>query len=225
MNNNSEITGTTSDMAARIMSVLPTNWFSDTSPNLYALVTGLGSLWSWLYGLLQSVRLQSRIATASGIFLDIAAQDYCGGALSRRVSESDGLFSARIRANVLAPRVTRQALIAALVQLTGRHPNIFEPRNPSDSGGYSTNTLGYNLTGGYGSMLLPYQVFVTAYRPNLTTVSNSGGYNLGPGGYNNPPMFYVEINQDSGTLSDAEIYNTIAAMLPVNAIAWTRLSD
>jgi hypothetical protein len=221
--NNNESVGTTADMVVRIKSVLPTNWFCDTSPNLDALLAGLGSIWSGLYSLLRSVRLQARIATASGVFLDIAAQDYCGDKLSRRAGEADYPFSLRIRANLLAPHATREALVEVLLQLTGRHPKIFEPTNSSDTGGYNTSTLGYNTTGGYGSMMLPYQVFVTAYRPNSTPVSNAGGYNMGPGGYNNAPMFYIESIDTTGVLNDVEIYAAITETLPVNAVAWTHL--
>ena len=219
------ITGTTADMLARIKSALPANWFSDASPNLDIVLTGLASAWSLLYGLVQSVRLQARIITASGIFLDIAAQDYFGSKLARRAGEADTAFSARIRANLLAPRATRSALAAAVLRLTGREARIFEPTDPRDTGGYDTNTLGYNVAGGYGSMALPYQFFVTVYRPDATPISNAGGYNTGPGGYNTAPLFYIDNSENTGALNDAEIYATIADVLPVNAIAWTKLSN
>ena len=218
-------TGTTGDMLARIKLALPANWFSDSSPNLDTILTGLASAWSLLYGLVQSVRLQARLATATGIFLDLAAQDYFGAKLARRAGEADIAFSTRIRANLLAPRATRSALAAAMLNLTGREAQIFEPTNPSDTGGYGTNTLSYNMAGGYGSLALPYQFFLTVYRPDATPISNAGGYNAGPGGYNTAPLFYIDNSENSGALDDAEIYATVADVLPVNAIAWTKLSN
>jgi hypothetical protein len=211
-------------MLARLKLVLPVRWFGDVTPVLDAVLTGLASAWSNLYGLLANVRWQARIATASGVFLDIAASDYFGTGLVRGLGEPDAAYSARIRANLLAPRATRASVVNALVNLTGREPIVFEPLNASDTGGYNLN-LGYNVCGGYGSENLPFQFFVTAYRPNATPVSKAGGYNLGPGGYNSAPMFYADLTQFAGVVSDAEIYAAAAGVLPTSTIAWTRISN
>jgi len=216
--------GDTNDMLARLKLVLPARWFGDTTPILDALLTGLASAWSGLYALVSYVQAQSRIATASGIFLDIASQDYLGGSLPRRVGEADTAYGARLRSNLLQPRATRASLVQAVTNLTGRAPAVFEPMNATDTGGYNVN-LGYNTAGGYGSMNLPYQFFVHAYRPNNTPISNAGGYNDGPGGYNHAPMFYADTTEFAGTVSDAEIYATVAAVLPTSSIAWTQISN
>lgn len=212
-------------MLARLKSVLPARWFGDTTPVLDIVLSGLASLWAVLYGLIGFARTQTRIATASGPFLDIAAQDYLGNGFARRPGETDAAFSARIRANLLAPRATRAALVAALTAETGRAPVIFEPFNTGDTGGYNSNTLGYNTIGGYGSLMMPYQFFVTAYRQVVVSAGNDGGYNLGPGGYGTAPMAWSDLADDPGLITDAEIYAAIVAVLPVNAVAWTRLSD
>jgi hypothetical protein len=94
-----------------------------------------------------------------------------------------------------------------------------------DTGGYNSNTLGYGATGGYGCANLPFQFFVTAYRPNATPISNAGGYNEGPGGYNTGPMFYADTEQAPGAIDDADIYAAAAAVLPVASIAWTKISN
>lgn len=212
-------------VSARLRALLPTGWFSDNTPVLDALTLGMGALWVGLIGVIDTVRAQTRMATASGVFLDLAALDYCGTAISRRAGESDAAFSARLRATVLAPRATRAALVAAIERVTGRAPKIFEPFNPTDCGGYSTNTLGYGVRGGYGSLALPYQLFVTAYRPDAVPASHAGGYNQGPGGYNVGPMAWVASGDNPGLLTDSQIYAAIVSALPVNAVAWTRLED
>lgn len=218
------MTGDAEDMVSRLKLVLPSRWFGDTTPVLDALLGGLAAAWSGLYAVLQFVRAQSRIATASGIFLDMAAGDYTGGALPRRVGEADTAYSIRIRNNLLAPRATRSGLTQALVNLTGRAPVIFEPMNAADTHGYNVN-LGYNAAGGYGSANLPFQFFVTAYRPDTGPVSNAGGYGVGPGGYGTAPMFYADMSEFGGSVSDAEIYASIAAVLPAAGIAWTQISS
>jgi hypothetical protein len=217
--------GDIDDMLGRLKSVLPARWFGDTTPVLDGLLTGLAAAWNGLYGLLQNVGAQARIATASGIFLDMASSDYFGAALPRAVGESDAAFSLRIRANLLAPRATRVALVTALTTLTGRNPVIFEPLNASDTGGYCTGTLGYGVAGGYGCTSLPFQFFVTGYRPNATPVSNAGGYGVGPGGYNTAPMFYSSLENASGAVTDADIYAVAAAVVPTASIAWMNLSN
>ncbi len=221
----SAMVGDVSDILLRLRQVLPVRWFADTAPNLDALLTGFASAWSGLYTLLQNVKAQGRIATAGGVFLDIAALDYFGTNLPRRAGEADSAYSQRIQVNLVVPRATRAGVTQALAGLTGRAPRIFEPRNASDTGGYGAYSLGYNAAGGYGSMNLPYQFMVTAYRPNATLVSNSGGYNAGPGGYNRGPLFYADVAELTGTVSDAEIYAAVAGALPTNSIAWTNISN
>jgi hypothetical protein len=216
--------GDTSDMLTRLKLVLPGRWFGDVTPVLDGLLSGLASAWSGLYSLLATVKAQTRIATAGGVFLDIAAGDYFGPALPRRAGEADSAYSARIRANLLTPRATRAGLIAAVTNLTGRAPEVFEPLNPADTGGYNM-FLGYNTLGGYGTETLPFQFFVTAYRPNATPVSNAGGYNFGPGGYNTAPMFYADATEFPGAVADADIYAAIAAVLPTATTAWTCISN
>jgi hypothetical protein len=219
------MTGDTPDILSRLKSVLPARWFGDTTPNLDAVFTGLAAAWSGLYGLLTTVQTMTRIATATGIFLDIASTDYFSNFLPRRAGEADSAFSARIRANLIAPRATRAGLSEALQNLTGRTPVIFEPLNASDTGGYNSYTLGYGAAGGYGCDNLPFQFFVTAYRPNATPISNAGGYNEGPGGYNTAPMFYADTDQAPGAIDDADIYAAAAAVLPVATIAWMNISN
>jgi hypothetical protein len=218
------MTGDTQDFLGRLKLVLPARWFGDTTPILDALLTGLASAWSGLYQLLTFLKTQTRIATATGIFLDIASVDYLGGKLPRRAGEADAAYSARIRANLLTPRATRASVTQTLTTLTGRAPAIFEPLNATDTGGYNVS-LGYNTTGGYGSVNLPYQFLLTAFRPNSTPISNAGGYNDGPGGYNTGLMFYTDATQFAGTVSDTEIYAAVAAVLPTSTIAWTQISN
>ncbi|MCU4159392.1 hypothetical protein AiwAL_04645 [Acidiphilium sp. AL] len=219
------MTGDAADMRARLKAVLPARWFGDATPVLDLLLGGLAALWATLYSLIGLVRAQARIATASGPFLDIAALDYFGTALARRAGETDEAFSTRIRANLLMPRATRAALIGALAELTGRTPVVFEPFNATDTGGYGTNMLGYNTVGGYGSLMLPYQCFVTAYRPVVAVSGNDGGYNLGPGGYNAAPLAWSDLSDDPGLMTDSDICAAIVSVLPVNAVAWVRISN
>ncbi|MGE4482003.1 hypothetical protein [Acidocella sp.] len=216
--------GDVADMVSRIRQMLPGRWFADQAPVLNAVLNGLGQGWAGIYTFLQQVRAQTRIATATGIFLDIAALDYFGNALPRRAGEGDSAFSARLKANLLAPRATRAGLVDALISLTGQVPTIFEPMNTADTGGYNVN-VAYNNVGGYGCLSMPYQFLVTVKRPTDLPANNTGGYGVGPGGYDDAPMFYASAAELAGNISDSEIYATIAEVIPTASIAWTKITN
>ncbi len=128
------MTGDTNDLLARLKVTLPAKWFADSTPILDGLLTGLASAWSWLYALLVFTRNQTRLATATGTFLDAISADCLGPALPRRTAEPDATYRLRIARELLRERNTRTALVAALTDLTGRPPIVFEPTRPADTG-------------------------------------------------------------------------------------------
>lgn len=211
-------------LLARMKAVLPARWFADSAPMLDAVLTGIASAWVDVFALLDGVGTQARVASANGVFLDIAAQDYFGQGLSRRTAEVDAAYSARIQQNLVRARATRASVVQVLQDLTGRTPVVFEPRNPSDTGGYNLS-MGYGQAGAYGSMMLPYQFMVRAYRPDSLPVSHASGYQQGPGGYNAAPTFYANISDFQGHVSDDEIYASVASVVPAASIAWTNISN
>lgn len=74
-----------------------------------------------------------RLATMSGAFLDMAADDYFGeSSLVRQASETDAVYRKRISASLFAERNTRQAVTNAIVAATGVQPVIIETLNASD---------------------------------------------------------------------------------------------
>jgi hypothetical protein len=224
--------GDSDDMAARMQAVLPARWFGDASPLLQAVLLGLGTCWSAIFGLIQTVQAQARIATASGGFLDLISADFFGAALPRRNAEVDSAFRTRISQELLRPRATRAAMVLALTELTGRSPRVFEPARPSDTGGYNVGGLCYGGqtivdgaivvvpgAGGWGSLALPYQVFITAYRPLGGGILLLAGY--GTGGL----QYYGDLSMLSTVVSDAEIQTTVTKLLPAASIAWLNIAN
>jgi hypothetical protein len=114
--------GDQQDMLSRLWTVLPARWFPDEAPILTGLLSGLASAWSWSYDLLQYVDAQTRIATATDIWLDIIAQDYFGSRVTRRVGQGDDAFRDAIRRELFRERGTRGAVASVLQDLTGRPP-------------------------------------------------------------------------------------------------------
>jgi hypothetical protein len=220
-------TGDVQDIAARLRSVLPP-WFGDAagSPVVGGVLAGLGDGHAAAYTLLQQVIGQTRIRTASGGFLDLIAWDFFGGRLSRRSGESDGGLRTRILAEIVRPRSTRGSVVQALSDLTGFAPVIFEPTRPLDTGAYGVAaTLGYGMAGGYGSLALPAQAFVTAYRPATSGIPLVAGYGSPAGGYGGGAIQWANLAMVQGAVLDSDIFAAIDSVKPAGATLWTHITN
>lgn len=220
--------GDQQDMVSRLKAVLPVRWFPDNTPVLDSLLNGLGWAWSSLYNLVQYVRVQARVVTAQDIWLDIAAQDYFGNRISRRIGQSDSQFRSVILRDLIRDRGTRAAVQQALSDLTGRPPAIFEPRNPSDTGGYGGSAgagggIAYGTAGGWGNLNLPFQFFITAYRSVGAGITSVAGWNVNMGGYGVGTTEYADLSMIQGQVTDTDINAAIVDVLPVAVIGWTRI--
>ena len=211
--------GDSFDILARLKAVLPANWFPDQTPVLDAVLTGIATAWTSLYALLTEVQLQSRIATATGSFLDGASQDFFGQGLLRRLLEPDVAFRGRIASELVRQHATRDALNSAVVDLTGVLPVLFEPSRPADTGGYATPGLAYGTAGAFGSMNLPFQVFVTVTRQPSDGIAIIAGYGT-PG-----PLARANLSLVTGQITDLDIYAAIASVMPTGSIAWTHITN
>lgn len=137
-------TGDQEDIVNRLRLALPKTWFpsnadEQTNPVLAAVLAMPGSVGSWLYGLIAFTKAQTRLATATGVFLDLIAWDFFRDGLVRRPGQTDEPFRSRIKAEILRKRTTRPALRGLLIELTNREPTMFEPTRPSDTGSYGTS--------------------------------------------------------------------------------------
>lgn len=86
---------------------------------------------------------------------------------------------------------------------------------------------GYGVAGGYGSLLLPYQAFVTAFRPRSNVgIANVAGYGISTGGYSQASQAeYASMTMVSGGVTDSDIFAAIDAVKPAGTIVWTRISN
>ena len=211
--------GDNPDIVARLKAVLPTRWFPDETPVLDAVLVGLSAAWSSLYSLLAMVRSQSRIATATDTALDGASLDFFALRLRRRLQETDTAFRARITRELVRERGTRNALAGVVADLTGTTPIIFEAARTTDTGGYNAAPLAYNTTGAWGSLDLPFQVFVTIKRQPTEGIAAIAGY--GTAG----PLARANLSHATGQVTDADIYSAVASVMPTTAIAWTAITN
>lgn len=206
------------DMRLRLRRMLPARWWADESPVLDRVLLGLGSAMSAIHELIAYAREQTRLATATAPWLDVAAQDFLGGRLRRRQQEPDDAFRGRLLAAMQRPRATRDALRRAVLRVCGSEPRIFEPSRPEDTGAWNSGSAGYGAAGGWGSLGLPAQVFVVAERPRGTGCALLAGY--GAAG----AVGYAGLAQIGAQVPDAEIFAAVADAMPSGAIAWTRLT-
>jgi hypothetical protein len=225
------VIGDFDDILARLKGKLPSRWFGGTAdglPVFDGVMAGLANLFSFVYSLYSYAKLQTRIMSATDGWLDMIAADFFGpGKVTRKTGQSDASYRLVILANLFREKATRRAVISILTSLTGRAPKIIEPTRPEDTGAYGAPNSGYGVAGAYGSMSLPYQAFVIAYRP----ISNAGiasvaGYGTSPGGYSTPSWAeYASMSMVTGDVTDADIFAVIDAVKPAGTIIWTRISN
>lgn len=221
-------TGDVADITARLRSYLPAGWFpSDPTqtPILNAVLTGIATIMSGLYALYAYVKLQTRIATATGGWLDLIAQDFFGTTLLRGFNETDNTFRARIKISLFRARGTRQSIIDVLTQLTGYAPKIIEPGRPADTGAYDLGGVAYDVAGAYGDLLVA-QAFVIAYRAPGTGIPLLGGYDNPVGAYDTGSQIeYIDDSMYAGAAPDAAIYAAINAVRPAGVILWVQIQN
>ncbi len=177
-------TGDVNDITARLKAALPP-WFGDNNPVLNAMLAGIAYAFAAIYLLYLFAVQQSRIATSTGGFLDIAATDFYGTGLPRLIGEGDAAYLARIKANLFKERATRAAVSNAVQAVTGTAPDIVEFSRVADTCAYATPQFAYRYSR-YGSRLAHHQALITSY-----------GY----GG--DPTLIYsaINANRPAGTVS------------------------
>ena len=213
---------TVAQIQGYLASKLPKGWFSQT-----ALGTGLigALLFGWATALFsvmqvaQFVALQIYIQTTSGGFLDLWAYDFFGDSVLRNVGESDVAFRNRVKAYLLAPTVTREAITTLLTNLGFQAPVVRTAFAPGDTAAFSG---GFYFGGGgnarFGSMSYPGQIFVEA---NLPTEAAGGTlpsfsevyFNTDPAWLTSPPSTLL-------TLQD--LYNVVNFIRAIGIKAWIR---
>jgi hypothetical protein len=175
--------GDQNDTYSRIQRLIPP-WFGrqDASPVINSAIQGAAWALAFVYSLYAFAVLQTRLATMSGGWLDLAAGDYFGDNLRRFGAEQDGTYSRRIRLEVLRDRNTRNGIDRAVYDLTANHPIIFEAFRPADGGGLGTYGLALGVVGGWGSAGGAFQVLVSTQAPTGFGIPTLPGWDVTTGG-------------------------------------------
>ncbi|MDY7559977.1 hypothetical protein QN366_04755 [Pseudomonas sp. CCC3.2] len=215
--------GDQSDMLGRLKSLLPVGWFGDNNPIRDATLWAYAQSASWAYTLYLYAQAQTRIKTASDSWLDLIALDFFGSNLARYSAQTDQSYLSRILINIFRERATRHGMDQVLFDLTGRRAVIIEPARPQDTGGLGLNFY-LDGPGVLGSVVSPYQSFVTAYRPLGAGAANWPGvhtnvFGLGQTGGLTPAA------QITPQVSDADIVAAIEATKPFGTTVWYRIAS
>ncbi|MDR5729325.1 MAG: hypothetical protein RB191_18065 [Terriglobia bacterium] len=216
--------GDQADFFSRLKAQIPASWFQ-SSPNFDATLQGPAWALSSIYAQITYAALQTRIKTATDGYLDLISNDFFGTTLPRTFNETDDAFRARILANLFVNGPTRGDMVAVLTLLTGNAPVIFEPWNPSDTGGYDVGGVAYDLAGGWGDILVA-QAFIVAYRPEGQGIPLIAGYDSSSGAYDTGSRAeYIDDTMYAGVAPDSAIYAAISATHPVGVEVWVRIAN
>lgn len=220
--------GDDEDMERRIASVLPP-WFGNAGevpPVLGTTIAMPARAFAWLHGLITYAQRQTRIATAEGGWLDLIAHDFFARRIRRRKGQSDVSLRAKILSELFRPRGTREAMARVLRDLTGREPRIFEPVRPADTGGVGLPTMGVGVAGRVGTLTMPGEVFVDAYRTPDAGIPNAAGVGTTYAGVGAVGSYMVvsALDQVRGTLTDQDVIAAVEAVRPAGIRVWLSIS-
>jgi len=216
-------TGDQKDVAGRLVSILPPSWFPDPAANKWSLLQGFANVASWCFNLIAFAKLQTRISTATGVFLDLIAFDYFGRGFLRKRGQPDNSFSIGIKREVLRPRQTRAAIIEAVNDLTQTPVTVFEPWNAGDSGGFGRAFAFNEPTAAWGSNAYPYTIFVTAVEPAGAGIPGLSGFNDSWSGFGAGAFFFADLSTVSGLVTNQDIFNAIERSRAAGVTCWVNI--
>jgi hypothetical protein len=218
-------TGDKADQLSRLKRLLPP-WFADANPIRDAVLTGIAGTQAFLYDMIAFARLQTRIRTATGGWLDLIAVDFFGADAVRGAGQSDASLRSEILVNLFRERATRAGLEKVLLDLTGNEPAIFEPARVQDAGAYGAPSRGYGVAGGYGSLRLPFQAFVTARLPAGSGIPKASGYRIPAGGYGAPSRLeYASLDMVTDAVRDTDVYAAVDGVKPIATTVWVKIGN
>lgn len=221
--------GSVADIANRIISLLPRGWFVNTQSQLSAtssatqitisygppggiigvIISGGSTALSWIYSLIQYVKLQTRRITTSDAFIDLGIFDFLALRVRRKASQTDASARVMWKQEVLRRRVTRAYVQQAVQDLTGTPVTIFEAFNPMDTGGIGAQWAFNEPTSAWGSNAYPYTMFITAVEPVGAGIPNLSGLNDSYGGFGAGQFALADLFLTTGDVTNQDIYDMI----------------
>jgi hypothetical protein len=216
--------GSAADLLQRIKKILPPRWWAWGATYRDAVLGGICDAAAWSYSWIPYAALQTRLATATGVWLDIYAYDFVGRFILRG-GTSDSAFRSLLQSTILQQRVTRFGVQQIVTNLLGNvSPRIIEPWSPGDCGGYGCGNIAYGRAGAWGSIQLPGQVFMQLSRAGVgaTGVPTVTGYGNTTGGYGVGAIEYGGVEIAEIGITDQQVYAAIEYSKPTGITAWVQ---
>jgi hypothetical protein len=85
--------------------------------------------------------------------------------------------------------------------------------------------VAYGVAGGWGSLDLPFQCFISAYRPTGSGIAMVSGWCRPSGAYGEGAIEYASLAMVQGQITDSDIYTAVADVMPAATIGWTRITN
>ncbi len=218
-------TGDTGDFVARLQGVLPARWFPVGGPLITAVLTGLASTLSIIYSQIACVITQSRVGTATDVWLDGISQDFNNGALPRLIAEGDTAFRARIKANFFAPQTTRAGISQAVTALGCPTPVYFQPSDGKRTQAATASPLATALLERTADITLPFSYFITVRRKPGGGIAGVNGYAGTIGGYGAGAVEYADLSMIAGEVTDQNIQNAVAGATAEGVTPWLNITN
>lgn len=237
------MTGDSNDVFARLKAALPQRWFgstSDSMPVADSILSSAATGLSFVYSLYAYAKANTRLASMTDGWLDLFANDFFGSTLQRKANQSDASFRARIQANLFAEKATRRGVVNALTTVSGRAPVVFEPNGHGDVAVMGVPTAGglnymgiqtsmYVGPARMGSMAVPFQAFIIAYRPQATGGSAGGAFTDTPtqAALSTPlaKSYTNSLSFQTSSATDADIYQAADQAKPAATILWVAITN
>ena len=215
--------GDQADMERRLQSVEPLGWFPSDGPVASTLRVAFGWVAAQAFSLIAFAQAQTRLATASGPFVDLFGLDFLGLSVRRNAGQTDASYKATITREIFRERNTRRGVLAAVSDLTGSPARMIELWNPLDCGGMDTGYLGYDIVGRWGSVNDAPQFLLATLRPIGAGIPGVGGYDNGIGGYDAGSEEWGDQSLVTGQVTNQDIYDTINGTRSAGVTAWVAI--
>lgn len=172
-------TGSQDDILGRLKRLMPNGWFGPDGsfPAVEAALAGLGAAFARVYALYAFAKLQTRLATMTGGWLELAASDFFDN-FKRLRGEIDPRYGRRLRLEVFRDRNTRNAIDRAVYDLTGQHPDVFEAWRPGCCGGLDTPSFALDITGRLGDLTPRFETIISIPQPQNFGIPNWPGLDV-----------------------------------------------
>lgn len=217
---------------ARIGATFPNGWAGSSAKitgNAAALFKAWGEGLSFDITSLQYALAATRIQTAIGDALDLAAEDFFDSKLPRLGGESDASYRARILAAMLPAGATRAAVKAAVAAVTGGPVRIIEPWQTSDTGVWDGTTQFWDVDSPQNPLRWTmgreaYQGFIECTLPSQTTIGANPfwGWDAGALFFDEPNGCWIDVIGNG--LTPETVYAVINAVRPFGTIAWVKFT-